>query len=183
MKRLINAGHLRRYVKEVDRGVESVPIVDRITFGAVALSESRPAINYILRGPFDDQYQSKRQQKKLLRAATVKVWVNSVHTRGSRKKTKPIDGPISFPPVNPNRVIVPHYDALVLTLCISRFDVHRVLVDLGSAANLLQQPAFNQMELSSRMLNLAKRILYGFNSATTMTLGEITLPVQVGLIT
>ena len=183
MKRLINAGYLRRYVKEVDRGVEFVPTTDRITVGAAALSESRPAINYILRGPFDDQYQSKRQQKKLLRAATVKVQVNSVHTKGSREETKPIDGLISFPPVNPNRVIVPHYDALVLTLCISRFDVHRVLVDLGSAENILQLPAFNQMELSSRMLNLAGRIFYGFNNATTMTLGDITLPIQVGLIT
>ena len=32
---------------------------------------------------------------------------------------------------------MPHYDALVLTLCINGFDVHRVLVDLGSAADLL----------------------------------------------
>ena len=33
-------------------------------------------------------------------------------------------------------------DALVLTLCINGFDVHRVLVDLGSAVNLLQLSAF-----------------------------------------
>ena len=99
--------------------------------------KSRPAINHILGEPFDDQYQSKRQQKKLLRAATVKAWVKTVHKRGSWKETKPIDDPISFPSVNPNRVIVPHYDALVLTLCISGFDVHRVLVDPSSDADLL----------------------------------------------
>ena len=66
-----------------------------------------------------------------------------------------IDGFISFPLVNPNRVIVPHYDTLVLTLCISGFDVHRVLVDPGSATDLLQLPSFNQMKLFSRMLNSA----------------------------
>ena len=44
---------------------------------------------------------------------------------------------------------MPHYDALVLTLCISGFDVHRVLVDPSSAIDLLHIPAFNQMKLSS----------------------------------
>ena len=51
--------------------------------------------------------------------------------------------PISFPPVNLNRIIVLHYDALVLTLCISGFDVHSVLVDPSNVETLLQLPAFN----------------------------------------
>ena len=67
----------------------------------------------------------------------MKARVNAIHTKCENKETKPIDGPISFPPVNPNRVIVPHYDALVLTLCIDGFDVHRVLIDLDSAVDLL----------------------------------------------
>ena len=73
----------------------------------------------------------------------VKALVNSIHMGGSREETKPIDGPISFPPVNPNKVIVPHYDALVLTLCISGFNVHKMLVDPSSVADLLQPLAFN----------------------------------------
>ena len=148
IERLIKVGHLRRYIREVDREEESAPATGRITTGEVALPEPRPAINYILGGPLVYQYQSKRQQKKLLRATTVKAQVNAVHTRGSREDTKPIDGPISFPPVNPNRVIAPHYDALVLTLCINGFDVHKVLVDLSGAVDFLQLPAFNQMKLS-----------------------------------
>ena len=75
--------------------------------------------------------------------------MNAIHTGSSRAETEPIDGPISFPSVNPSKVIMPHYDALVLTLCINGFDVHRVLVDPGSAADLLQLPAFKQMKLSS----------------------------------
>ena len=42
---------------------------------------------------------------------------------------------------------MPNYDALVLTLCINGFDVHRVLVDPSSAADLLQLSAFNKMKL------------------------------------
>ena len=59
VERLIKAWHLRRYVREVNHGAESTPTADRITIGATALPESRPAINYILGGPFDDQYQLK----------------------------------------------------------------------------------------------------------------------------
>ena len=78
---------------------------------------------------------------------------------------------------------MPHYDALVLTICINDFDVHRMLVDPGSAIDLLQLPAFNQMKLSPLMLNSVGRILFGFNSVTTTTLGDITLPVQARLVT
>ena len=78
---------------------------------------------------------------------------------------------------------MPHYDALVLTLCINNFDVHRVLVNPGSAADLLQPLAFNQMKLSLQMLNSAGRILSSFNDSTTTTLGDIPLPVQVGRVT
>ena len=81
--------------------------------------------------------------------------MNVVHTESSQGEVEPIDGPISFPPVNPNKVIMPNYDALVLTLCINGFDVHRVLVDPSSATYLLQLPAFTQMKLSSNILNLA----------------------------
>ena len=179
---LIKAGHLERYMREVDRDKGSTPTVGKITTSVVTPPKPKPVINYILGGPFEDQYQSKHQQKELLRAATVKARVNVVHTSGSREETKPIDGPISFPPVNLNKVIVPHYDALVLTLCINGFDVHRVLVDPGSATDFLQLPAFNQMKLSPLMLNLAGRILSGFNGATTTTLGDITLPVQAGSV-
>ena len=63
--------------------------------------------------------------------------MNVVHTESSQGEVEPVDSPISFPPVNPNRVIVPHYDVLVLTFCINGFDVHRVLVDPGSATDLL----------------------------------------------
>ena len=61
--------------------------------------------------------------------------------------------------------------------------MYKVLEDPGSAAGLLQLPAFIQMNLSSDMLNSAGRIVYGFNGATTVTLGDVTLLVKAGLVT
>ena len=109
--------------------------------------------------------------------------MNSIHPGSSRAKNEPVDGLISFPPVNPNRVIVPHYDALVFTLYINGFDVHKVLGDPSSGTDLLQLPAFRQMKLSSGMLNSTRRILSSFNGATTVTLGDVALPIIVKPVT
>ena len=142
VKKLIKAGHLRRYLEEVDQGVESRHPIGRIAGSPVAPPEPKPAINYILGSQADDQYQSKCQQKKLVKVAMVKARVNVVHIESNQGEAELIDGCISFPSVNLNRVIMPHYDALVLTLCINGFDMHRVLMDPSSAEDLLQPPAF-----------------------------------------
>ena len=88
-----------------------------------------------------------------MREAIVTDRVNAIHMRGSKEETKLIDIPISFPPINLNMVIVPHYDALTLTLCISDFDVHKVLVDPDSTTDLLQLPTFIHMKISLGLLN------------------------------
>ena len=155
-------------------------MIERIAASAELLPKSRPTINYILGSLTDDQYQSKRQKKRLLRAATVRARVNTIHILDSNRAIQPIEGPISFPLINPSKVITPHHDALILTLCINDFDVHRVLVDPGSAANLLQLPAFRQMNISFDRLSSIGRILSGFNGATIVTIGNIALPVKAG---
>ena len=104
--------------------------------------------------------------------------MNTIHIPNSSRAIQPIDSPISCRPVNPSRIISLHHDALILTLCINNFDVHRVLVDLGSAVDLLHLPTFRQMKISFDRLSSAGRILFGFNEATTVTTGDITLPVK-----
>ena len=108
--------------------------------------------------------------------------MNTIHVLDRSKAIQPIDGPIFFPPINPSKVITLHHAALVLTLCINDFDMHRVLVDLGSAADLLQLPAFRQMNISFDRLSSVGRILSGFNEATTVTMGNITLPIKARLV-
>ena len=183
MEKLIRAGHLKGYLWDSPRPIEAAPITKRTSVCSDLLSKPQPTINYILGGPADNQCQSSRQRKKLLRAATVRARVNTISTPDNSEAIQLVDGPISFPFINPSRVITPHHDALVLTLCINNFDVHRVLVDPGNAADLLQLPAFRQMQVSLDKLSSAGRILSGFNGATALTVGDITLPVKVGPIT
>ena len=111
-----------------------------------------------------------------MRAATVKARVNVIHAEGEHEETKPIVSLISFPLINPNSIIMPHYDALVITLCISGFDVNRVLVDLGSAVDLLQ--LFKHMKISLGVVNSVGQIRSSFNGATIVTLGGVPLLVK-----
>ena len=71
----------------------------------------------------------------------------------------------------------------MLTLCINHFDVHKVLVDPGNTADLLQLPVFKQMQVPLDKLSSSGRILFGFNGATMLTLGDIALPIRAGPVT
>ena len=119
----------------------------------------------------------------MLRTASVRARINTIGDQGDVPTVMPVDGLISFPPINPTRVITPHYNALVLTVCINSFDVHRVLVDLGSAAGLLHLLAFKQMRVSIDHLHSTGRVLSGFNGATTLSVGDITFSVKAGPVT
>ena len=61
--------------------------------------------------------------------------------------------------------------------------MHKVLVDPGSATDLLHLPAFKQMRVPLDHLNSAGRVLSGFNGATTLTVGDIAFPVRAGPVT
>ena len=116
----------------------------------------------------------------MLHAASIKARVNTVSAQENITAVQLIDGPISFPPINPTRVITPHYDELVLTIGINSFDVHRVLVDPGSAADVLHLPTFKKMRVPLNRLSSVGKVLSGFNRATTLTVGDIAFPVKAG---
>ena len=83
VERLIWARHLRRFIREPPRGTESAPAVDKAIVATELTSEPRPTINFVLGGPVDDQYQSKKQRRKMLRAASIRARVNTINTSES----------------------------------------------------------------------------------------------------
>ncbi|CAL9029510.1 unnamed protein product [Prunus brigantina] len=71
---------------------------------------------------------------------------------------------------------VPHNDALVISIQITRAMVDRIHADEGSAANILQLAVIQQMGLETK-INKSAKSLTGFNGATTVTIGTIELDV------
>ena len=102
IEKLIRARHLKRYIRGPSGEVATAPTADRVVVDTENASSSRPAINFILGGRHDSQYQSNKQRRKILREALVKARVNTVSTRENTTVAQPIDGSISFPPVNPS---------------------------------------------------------------------------------
>ena len=183
IERLIRAGHLRRFIRESTRTAGTAPASNRAVVVTEHSLEPRPTINFILGGPVNNRYLSKKQRRKMLCAASIRARINTINTRESNTALQPIDGLISFPPIDPTWIITPHYDALVLSLCINNFDVHRVLVDPSNAAELLHFPALTQMKVPFSHLNSAGRVLSKFNGSTTLTVGDISLSVKAGPVT
>ena len=142
VEKMIRVGNLRRYLREPTRGATAATTAGGVIVEIEHALGPRPTINFILGGSTDSQYQSKKQRRTMLRTASIRARVNTISYRGDVLVVLPMDDPISFPPINPTRVITPHYDVLVLTVCINNFDVHRVLVDPGSVAYLLHLLAF-----------------------------------------
>lgn len=78
-------------------------------------------------------------------------------------------------------MILPQKDALVLTLVVDVFDMHRILIDPGSSVDLLQMSAYRQMGYSSYALENLGRIFSEFNEATIISLGDVVFPIQASL--
>ena len=181
VEKLVKVGHLKQYVRSEGKGGETCQGL--AVAAPTTLVAPRAVINNIHGGPLDEEYSSKRKRKMLFRVAFVQEQVSSIRPGLTSGSTRPIDGVITFPLVDPNRILQPHQDALIFTLGINDFDVRRILVDSGSSADLLQVFVIKQMGFTLLNLENLGRILSGFNGASTTSLGDIVLPVQANPVT
>ena len=85
------------YLREPINGVAAAPTADTVIVDTEHASGPRQAINFILGGPADSQYQSKKQRRKMLRAASIRAMVNTVRAQEIITTVQPVDGLISFP--------------------------------------------------------------------------------------
>ena len=76
--------------------------------------------------------------------------------------------------------IQPHDDALVVTLRIGRYDVRRVMVDQGSAADIMYPDLYKGLGLKSKPLTTYSSPLVSFEGRMVIPKGQIRLPVQAG---
>ena len=74
----------------------------------------------------------------------------------------------------------PHDDALVVSIWIEDYNMHRVLVDNGSSADILYYSAFQQMGIDREWLISTNAPLVGFRGTRVLPLDAITLSEVVG---
>ena len=118
---------------------------------------------------------SKKARKTYLRM------VQNVQPTGSVPKIARRESPIiRFSEEDARRLHHPHDDALVVSIRIKDYNMHRVLVDNGSLADILYYPAFQQMGISKERLISTNAPLIGLGGTKVLPLGAITLSVMVG---
>ena len=118
---------------------------------------------------------SKRAHKTYLRM------VHTVQLTSFIPKMPRVDNPtIEFLEDNTRRLHHPHDDALVISFQIGGYNMHRVLVDNGSSANILYYPAFQQMRINRERLTPTNAPLVRFGGTKVFPLGAITLSVTAG---
>ncbi|XP_030969736.1 uncharacterized protein LOC115990014 [Quercus lobata] len=77
--------------------------------------------------------------------------------------------------------IQPHINALVVTLRIGGFDVKRVVVDPGSAVEVMYPDLYKGLNLRPEDLTAYDSPLINFEGKTVLPKGQIRLPIQTGL--
>ena len=87
---------------------------------------------------------------------------------------------IGFSEEDVRRLHHPHDDALVVSIWIEDYNMHKVLVDNGSSADILYYPAFQQMGIDRERLISTNAPFVGFGGIRVLPLGAITLSVLVG---
>ena len=87
---------------------------------------------------------------------------------------------LSFSDANKLGTIQPHDDALVVTLRIGGYNVKRVMIDQGSAAEIMYLGLYKGLGLKPENLTTYSSPLVSFEGKMVVPMGQIKLPVQVG---
>ncbi|KAL2505536.1 Uncharacterized protein Adt_21157 [Abeliophyllum distichum] len=118
---------------------------------------------------------SRRQRHKLSREAhnSYQVLLGTTANPDAEK--------FSFSKEDASHVLQPHSDALIITIPVSRVNVHRTLVDDGSSVNVLYLRTFKQMDIDARHVRPFRKPPQGFTGDYVNPKGQISLVVELGL--
>nr|XP_016454376.1 PREDICTED: uncharacterized protein LOC107778607 [Nicotiana tabacum] len=95
-----------------------------------------------------------------------------------RKRLREVDeDDITLTEEDVDGLLLPYIDVLVISLNVLDFKIKRVLVDLGSSANIIQWMVMEQDKLTRSIIPTTK-LLIEFNLANVTIGGEILLPMN-----
>ncbi|XP_070032858.1 uncharacterized protein [Nicotiana tomentosiformis] len=117
----------------------------------------------------DDQYDLRGNEiNGVTFSAAKKMKVSITHSKRLREDD------ITFTEEDTDRFLLPHNDALIISLNVLDFKFKRVLVDPGSSVNIIQWRVLEQANITGSIIP-ATKLLAGFNLASMTTRGEILL--------
>jgi hypothetical protein len=128
----------------------------------------------ITRGSSVD-FDTKRQKRDHYRS------INHIVVTDPVVQTKWSHVPLTFDARDVDLRSAPHMDAMVINCSVAGWDLHKVLVDNGSQADIIFLHAFDCMGISHSLLKPSNNPLYGFGGKGTFPVGKIELPLSFGV--
>jgi hypothetical protein len=141
-----------------------------------AVAPSATKLVLPITGGSSSEPANKKQKKEAQRR------VQHVGVQGPFIKSKWSHIPITFSQEDLQLKDYPHNDAVDISYVIKGFLVHNVLVDIGSAADIIFAKAFRQMQEPDDKIHDATHPLYDFGGRQIVALGKITMPITFGYV-
>jgi hypothetical protein len=141
-----------------------------------AVAPSATKLMLPITGGSSSEPANKKQKKEAHRR------VQHVGVQGPFIKSKWSHIPITFSQEDLQLMDYPHNDAMVIYCVINGFLVHNVIVDTGSAADIIFAKAFRQMQEPADKIHDATHPLCGFGGRQIVALGKITMPITFGYV-
>jgi hypothetical protein len=111
---------------------------------------------------FDTKGQKKEHYRRVNHVALIRPVV----------QTKWSHIPLTFEARDINLYSAPHADVMVINCRVAGWDLHKVLVDNGSQADIILLHAFDRIGISHSLLKPADNPLYGFGGKGTFPIGK-----------
>jgi hypothetical protein len=131
---------------------------------------------HMITGGSSVDFDTKRQKKDHYRS------VNHVALTVLVMQTKLSHVPLTFDARDVDLRSAPHANAMVINCRVASWDLHKVLVDNGSQADIIFLHAFDRMGISHNLLKPVENPLYRFGGKGTFSVGKIELPLSFGMV-
>jgi hypothetical protein len=130
---------------------------------------------HMITGGSSVDFDTKRQKRDHYRS------VNHVAITDLVLQTKWSHVPLTFDARDVNLHSAPHIDAMVINCSVAGWDLHKVLVDNDSQADIIFLHTFDRMGISHSLLKPSDNPLYGFGGKGTFPVGKIEVPLSFGV--
>ncbi|XP_058070992.1 uncharacterized protein LOC131220032 [Magnolia sinica] len=166
---LIRKGHLCQCIKE-EKQAQKDEQLTRVTNDVTEIWT-------IYEGPSGGG-DSNQSRKAHARSIDPKHYIHLADRSSKELRMSPCS--LTFTEDDAHEIQHPHDDALVVNMTIANCKVYRILVDMGSSANILYFEAFDKMGIDRSRLQPVRTSLHGFAGDKIILEGTISRPVIAG---
>ncbi|CAL5379860.1 unnamed protein product [Camellia sinensis] len=127
--------------------------------------------------------QNKKDMRMLVQIASHRQHVNCIRGKRPISEGSSSKSSISFSDADLEGVDLPYNDSLVISLKMGGHLVDRILVDPGSAVDVMYINLFKMLKLKLEDLKPTSIVLHGFNDASVQPMRVMTLLIYVKPVT